>query len=89
MHVICNLYIFIVIVLKAKKRVLAAAMGFGPNWQEIGLPHPVPIACVGCGDCDAVLLQLIAKITNGMYAIVDNVEELSTFFRRQVRFIPL
>ena len=63
-------------------------MGFGPKWQEIGLPHPVPIACVGCGDCDAVLLQLIAKITNGMYAIVDNVEELSTFFRRQVRFIP-
>eukprot|EP00731_Ephydatia_muelleri_P021063 Em0013g790a len=68
---------------EAKKKVLAAAVGFGPKWKEIGLPHPVPIACVGCGECDVVLLQLIAKITNGMYAIVDNVEELSTFFKRQ------
>ena len=72
------------IVLKAKKKVLAAAMAFGPKWQEVGLPHPVPIACVGCGECDAMLLQVIAKITKGMYAIVDNVEELSTFFKRQV-----
>ncbi|KAL5470923.1 hypothetical protein EMCRGX_G028982 [Ephydatia muelleri] len=72
---------------EAKKKVLAAAVGFGPKWKEIGLPHPVPIACVGCGECDVVLLQLIAKITNGMYAIVDNVEELSTFFKRQVLLI--
>ena len=75
----------VLVPIQAKKKVLAAAVGFGPKWKEIGLPHPVPIACVGCGECDVVLLQLIAKITNGMYAIVDNVEELSTFFKRQVR----
>ena len=36
------------------------------------------------------LLEGIAKITNGMYVMVQNMEELSTFFRRQVllsRFI--
>jgi len=70
---------------KAKKKVVAAAMGFGPvGWSECGLPHPVPIACVGCGDCDIALLQAIAKLTNGMYVIVGNISELSTFFRRQV-----
>ncbi len=70
--------------MQAKKKVVAAAFGFGPGWRACGLPFPVPIACVGCGDCDASLLQVIAKITKGMYAIVDNVSELSTFFRRQV-----
>lgn len=72
---------------EAKKKVLSAAIGFGPKWQEVRLPHPVPIACVGCGDCDVELLQLIAKITNGMYSIVNNMEELSTFFKRQVLLI--
>ena len=70
---------------QAKKKVLAAALGFGPGWQECGLPHPVPIACVGCGACDSELLQIISKITKGMYVIVTNVSELSTFFKRQVR----
>lgn len=63
---------------------LAAALGFGPGWRELGLPHPVPIACVGCGACDSELLEAIAKITNGMHVIVGNVAELSTFFKRQV-----
>ena len=63
---------------------VATALGFGPGWKQLGLPHPVPIACVGCGACDSELLQAIAKITNGMYVIVGNVSELSTFFRRQV-----
>jgi len=73
---------------EAKKKVVAAAMGFGPvGWSECGLPHPVPIACVGCGDCDIALLQAIAKLTNGMYVIVGNISELSTFFRRQVLLI--
>lgn len=65
---------------------VAAALGFGPGWQQLGLPHPVPIACVGCGACDSELLQAIAKITNGMFVIVGNVSELSTFFRRQVSY---
>lgn len=63
---------------------LAAAIAFGPGWRQIGLPHPVPIACVGCGACDIDLLQAIAKLTNGMYVIVTNISELSTFFKRQV-----
>ena len=71
---------------QAKKKVIAAAMGFGPvGWRECGLPHPVPIACVGCGACDIDLLQAIAKLTNGMHVIVENIAELSTFFRRQVK----
>lgn len=73
------------LLLQAKKKVLAAALGFGPGWQECGLPHPVPIACVGCGACDSELLQIISKITKGMYVIVTNVSELSTFFKRQVK----
>ena len=83
-------YAFIIIVsiycftLQAKKKVLAAALGFGPGWRECGLPHPVPIACVGCGACDSELLQIISKITKGMYVIVTNISELSTFFKRQV-----
>ena len=70
--------------IQGKKKVVAAALGFGPGWQQLGLPHPVPIACVGCGSCDTELLEAISKITNGMYVIVGNVAELSTFFRRQV-----
>ena len=80
----CNTLCIIHLPSQAKKKVIAAALGFGPGWQECGLPHPVPIACVGCGDCDATLLQIIAKITKGMYVIVGNISELSTFFRRQV-----
>lgn len=72
--------------LQAKKKVLATAIAFGPGWRQIGLPHPVPIACVGCGACDVELLQAIAKLTNGMYVIVTNIAELSTFFKRQVLF---
>jgi hypothetical protein len=72
---------------EGKKKVVAAALGFGPGWRQLGLPHPVPIACVGCGSCDTELLEAIAKITNGMYVIVGNVTELSTFFRRQVLLI--
>lgn len=75
---------------QAKKKVIGAAMGFGPvGWRECGLPHPVPIACVGCGACDIELLQAIAKLTNGMHVIVENISELSTFFRRQVNPIFL
>ena len=75
---------------QAKKKVIGAAMGFGPvGWRECGLPHPVPIACVGCGACDIELLQAIAKLTNGMHVIVENISELSTFFRRQVNPILL
>ncbi|XP_006811375.1 uncharacterized protein LOC102801576 [Saccoglossus kowalevskii] len=72
---------------EAKMEVLKAAAAFGPGWKEVGLPHPIPIACVGCGDCDPELLQAIAKLTNGMFVVVDNVEELSGFFKRQVLLI--
>jgi hypothetical protein len=66
-------------------KVIAAAKAFSPSgWRECGLPHPVPIACVGCGDCDPSLLDAIAQMTKGMFVIVDNVSELSSFFRRQV-----
>ena len=73
---------------QAKKKVLQSAIAFGPGWRQIGLPYPVPIACVGCGACDVELLQAIAKLTNGMYVIVSNIAELSTFFKRQVRYLP-
>lgn len=69
--------------LKGKKKVLATALGFGPGWRQLGLPHPIPIACVGCGSCDTELLEAIAKVTRGMFVIVGHVSELSTFFRRQ------
>jgi hypothetical protein len=73
---------------EAKIKVLKAAIAFGPTgFQEVGLPYPVPLACVGCGDCDAALLQAIAKLTNGMYVVVGNIAELSTFFRRRVLLI--
>lgn len=73
--------------MEAKLKVLSVAAVFGQNWREVGLPHPIPIACVGCGDCDAELLEAIAKLTNGMFVIVENVSELSGFFRRQVLLI--
>ncbi|XP_070574612.1 uncharacterized protein [Ptychodera flava] len=72
---------------EAKIQVLKAAAAFGPGYKEVGLPHPIPIACVGCGECDPELLGAIAKLTNGMFVVVDNVEELSTFFKRQVLLI--
>lgn len=72
----------------ARMKVIAAAKAFSPSgWRECGLPHPVPIACVGCGDCDPSLLDAIAQMTKGMFVIVDNVSELSSFFRRQVLLI--
>ena len=37
------------IVLKAKTKVLAAAMAFGPQWQEIGLPTQFPQHVSGVG----------------------------------------
>ncbi|KAI8520100.1 hypothetical protein Bbelb_033570 [Branchiostoma belcheri] len=71
-----------------KENVLKAALSFGPaGWQAVGLPHPIPIACVGCGgDVDRDLLQAIAKLTNGMY-ILGDVSQLSEFFRRQMLLI--
>ena len=69
--------------LQGKKKVLATALGFGPGWRQLGLPHPIPIACVGCGSCDTELLQAIAQVTRGMFVVVGHVSELSTFFRRQ------
>lgn len=84
MHIHFTIDFIYWLTLQAKKKVLAAALGFGPGWRECGLPHPVPIACVGCGACDSELLQIISKITKGMYVIVTNISELSTFFKRQV-----
>ncbi|XP_077982613.1 uncharacterized protein LOC144437539 [Glandiceps talaboti] len=73
---------------EAKMQVLKTAAVFGPvGFKEVGLPHSIPIACVGCGDCDPELLGAVAKLTNGMFVQVDNVEELSTFFKRQVLLI--
>ncbi|KAJ7374838.1 hypothetical protein OS493_005190 [Desmophyllum pertusum] len=75
---------------QALQAVLLVAVLFGPRWQEVGLPYKIPIACVGCGNADKKLLESIAKVTGGMYVMVHNMEELSTFFKRQVllsRFI--
>ncbi|XP_066290704.1 uncharacterized protein [Branchiostoma lanceolatum] len=71
-----------------KENVLKAALSFGPaGWQAVGLPHPIPIACVGCGgDVDGALLQAVAKLTNGMY-VQGDIGQLSEFFRRQVLLI--
>lgn len=69
---------------EARQAVLRQALAFGTKWKECGLPHPVPIACVGCGDCEPELLESIANSTNGMFVIVDDVTKLSTFFKRQV-----
>lgn len=75
---------------QALTAVLLVAVLFGPRWQEVGLPYKIPIACVGCGKADQKLLASIAQTTGGMYVMVQNMEELSTFFKRQVllsRFI--
>ena len=45
-------------VFQAIKEVLVVAALFGQHWQEVGLPHPIPIACVGCGDADKVSTSL-------------------------------
>jgi hypothetical protein len=39
---------------QAITEVLTVAALFGQHWKEVGLPHPIPIACVGCGDADRV-----------------------------------
>ncbi|XP_077982651.1 uncharacterized protein LOC144437563 [Glandiceps talaboti] len=70
-----------------KDEVLKAAMSFGPLWRAVGLPHPIPIACVGCGpDVDRELLASIAKVTNGMF-VTGEISQLGDFFRRQVLLI--
>ncbi|XP_077866663.1 uncharacterized protein LOC144355126 [Saccoglossus kowalevskii] len=67
-----------------KDKVAKSAMSFGPLWKAVGLPHPIPIACVGCGpNVDKELLAIIAEITNGMY-VTGEMGQLSGFFRRQV-----
>lgn len=74
----------------AVSEVLVAAVLFGARWQVVGLPHKIPIACVGCGNADKDLLEKIAEVTGGMYVMVQDMNELSTFFKRQVllsRFI--
>ncbi|CAH1246704.1 Hypp7770 [Branchiostoma lanceolatum] len=70
------------------EKVIVAAASFSPKgYSQVGLPYPIPIACVGCGsEVDVGLLAVIAKITNGMFAIGD-VSELSSFFRKQVLLI--
>lgn len=75
---------------QALTEVLVTAVLFGPRYQEVGLPYKIPIACVGCGNADKRLLESIAQTTGGMYAMVHNMDGLSTFFKRQVllsRFI--
>ncbi|XP_035670761.1 uncharacterized protein LOC118412159 [Branchiostoma floridae] len=71
-----------------KEKVFIAAASFSPQgFSEVGLPYPIPIACVGCGTgVDVALLAVVAKVTNGMFAIGD-VSELSSFFRKQVLLI--
>ncbi|XP_078611816.1 uncharacterized protein LOC144882129 isoform X2 [Branchiostoma floridae x Branchiostoma japonicum] len=69
------------------KVILAAAAFSREGYQEVGLPYPVPIACVGCGSgVDVALLAAIAAATNGMFAIGD-VSEMSAFFLKQVLLI--
>lgn len=65
---------------QALTAVLLVAVLFGPRWQEVGLPYKIPIACVGCGNADKKLLASIAQTTGGMYVMVQNMDELSTFF---------
>ncbi|XP_035695012.1 uncharacterized protein LOC118428875 isoform X2 [Branchiostoma floridae] len=71
-----------------QERVILAAAAFSrEGYREVGLPYPVPIACVGCGSgVDVALLAAIAAATNGMFAIGD-VSELSAFFLKQVLLI--
>ena len=42
------------LVFQALKEVLVVAVLFGARWQEVGLSHKIPIACVGCGQADMV-----------------------------------
>ncbi|XP_078690500.1 uncharacterized protein LOC144921432 isoform X2 [Branchiostoma floridae x Branchiostoma belcheri] len=70
-----------------EKVILAAAAFSREGYREVGLPYPVPIACVGCGSgVDVALLAAIAAATNGMFAIGD-VSEMSGFFLKQVLLI--
>ncbi|XP_019641944.1 PREDICTED: uncharacterized protein LOC109483381 [Branchiostoma belcheri] len=71
-----------------KEKVILAAAAFSrEGYQQVGLPYPVPIACVGCGSgVDVPLLAAIAAATNGMFAIGD-VSEMSGFFLKQVLLI--
>ena len=43
------------LIFQALKEVLVAAVLFGARWQEVGLPHKILIACVGCGNADKVI----------------------------------
>ena len=51
---------------QALKEVLVAAVLFGARWQEVGLPHKIPIACVGCGKADKVrtILFVFSNLTD-------------------------
>ncbi|XP_070574611.1 uncharacterized protein [Ptychodera flava] len=70
-----------------RDEVVSVALSYGPLWKSVGLPHPIPIACVGCGaEVDKELLAVIAKFTNGMFVLGD-VSQLSDFFRKQVLLI--
>ena len=53
---------------QALKEVLVAAVLFGARWQEVGLPHKIPIACVGCGKADKVrtILFVFSNLTETM-----------------------
>ena len=53
---------------QALKEVLVAAVLFGARWQEVGLPHKIPIACVGCGKADKVrtILFVLSNSTETM-----------------------
>jgi hypothetical protein len=38
----------------------------GPNYASFGLPFPVPVSCIACGDSPNIpFLQFVAKATNG------------------------
>ena len=51
---------------QALKEVLVASVLFGARWQEVGLPHKIPIACVGCGKADKVrtILFVFSNLTD-------------------------
>ena len=44
---------------QAATEVMTVAALFGQHWQKVGLPHPIPIACVGCGDADKVRAEFM------------------------------
>ena len=52
-------------VFQAITEVLTVAALFGQHWKEVGLPHPIPIACVGCGDADRVRGSLVHLYRRG------------------------